>query len=419
MRRPLLEQLACRRRLLGSIVLLALLSLATLIIRAAADDGPCGQQCSVPAKLQQLKPGHGVLLGDASVNGAFNAVAREFALDSTGPRARDYSVKMVWAPDRGRALFLGANHGSPHRLNDVWEFELGSLTWSLLYPPDNPRSYTGMGEDASDVIFRDGVLQTMRGGPAVIGHTWWGLAYNPTSRKVVFMNTWVTDLAQVIKSLDGDINQLFKGPPVWTFDPSDGAWHMERTEPPYPKIPFAGLLEYVDVLDGMVWHSNHWQMQATWLYRGTSHGWTKLAEHGAENDYLSQVPPQEQVGYYDSHRKQLVVMRGGRIAHFDVIARKWRKVLDLDGGQDSAPDAHDARTPVYFDPISGHGVLFDLTNSAIWAYDPDNPSWIRQSVSGDPPPEGDKRLVYLDPMHNVLVVIDSRKVWAYRYRGRD
>ena len=60
---------------------------------------------------------------------------------------------------RTRALFAGANHGSPHRLNDVWEFDLPSLTWAMLYAPDLPRGYADLGKDTSDVEFKDGVLE--------------------------------------------------------------------------------------------------------------------------------------------------------------------------------------------------------------------------------------------------------------------
>ena len=33
-------------------------------------------------------------------------------------------------------------------------------------------------------------------------------------------------------------------------------------------------------------------------------------------------------------------------------------------------------------------------------------------------PTGGKRLAYLDPAQNVLIVIDGTAVWAYRYRAR-
>ena len=52
-----------------------------------------------------------------------------------GPRIRDYCNKMVWAPERERALYCGAGHNI-HLYNDVWEYDLASNTWICLYAPD-------------------------------------------------------------------------------------------------------------------------------------------------------------------------------------------------------------------------------------------------------------------------------------------
>jgi hypothetical protein len=55
--------------------------------------------------------------------------------------------------------------------------------------------------------------------------------------------------------------------------------------------------------------------------------------------------------------------------------------------------------------------------NTIWAYDPDKISWTRQTPEGDAMPAGRKRLAYVDPSMNVVVVIEGTKIWAYRYRG--
>jgi hypothetical protein len=82
---------------------------------------------TVLAKIQALKANQAALLGQAQVVGEFNEVARRYNLHKTGPMGRDFTIKMVWAPERRRALFCGANHGVPHRLNDVWEFDLTAV----------------------------------------------------------------------------------------------------------------------------------------------------------------------------------------------------------------------------------------------------------------------------------------------------
>ena len=49
------------------------------------------------AAIAKLQPNRAVLLGDAKVVGDFNDVAKKFHLHETGPRGRDYSIKMCWA----------------------------------------------------------------------------------------------------------------------------------------------------------------------------------------------------------------------------------------------------------------------------------------------------------------------------------
>ena len=172
------------------------------------------------AAIAKLEPNRAVLLGNAAVTGDFNAVAKQYDLHKTGPRGRDYSIKMCWAADRGRALFCGANHAVPHRLNDVWEFDLGALAWAMLYAPDNPRDYTGLGKDYSDVTFADGLFVTKRGGPGIIGHTWWGLTYDQERKELLFLNTWVTERKKMAELLKGDPKELYDGPSIWAFDPA-------------------------------------------------------------------------------------------------------------------------------------------------------------------------------------------------------
>lgn len=366
-------------------------------------------------KIAALRANEAVMLGKAEVVGDFNDVARRHNLHKTGPRGRDYSNKMVWAPERRRALFLGANHHSPHRLNDVWEFDLGALTWAMLYAPDNSRGYNDLGADASDVDFRDGILYTRRGGPAVIAHTWWGLTYDPANRQVLFMNTWVTNQKTAAEQLGGNPAELYDGPPLWAFSPESRQWRAIKSARPWPKAPFAGMLEYVPELGGAIWHANSFKMQATWLYDSGKNVWRDLAAKGAGEAFKMASPKPEQVAYYDPARQIVVAQRGFDTHHFDVRNLTWRKVLS--GNKAGAPFGHDASGPIAFDPRSGHGLLLDKKDDALWAYDPDRMAWSRLAPTGAPLPKGKKRLSYFDPEHDVFVVIKDTEVWAYRYRA--
>lgn len=372
---------------------------------------------AVAKKLAALKPNHGIDLGEARVVGEFNEVARRFDLHRTGPRGRDYSIKMAWAPERQRALFLGANHGQPHRLNDVWEFDLGALSWAMLYAPDNPRSYAGLGEDASDVEYRDGALVSHRGGPAVVGHTWWGLAYHPGIRRLLWMNAWMPKFDKLITQVGGDPTTRYKGLPLWSFDPQTAQWELMRTDGPAPQLAFAGMLEYIDSLGDVVWHANNWQSRGTWRLDARRMRWEDLKPQGRSDRFQSEAPAPEQVAYYDARRDMLVVQRGRATFHFDVRTRTWAKVRAEPEDSTAVPDGHDARTVFVYDPGSSHGLLVDYRNDALWSYQPDTQQWTRLTPDGDPMPDGRKRLAYFDPVHEVLVVIEGVKVWAYRYRS--
>lgn len=372
----------------------------------------------VIAKLKGLQANQAVLLGNAGVLGDFNDVARKYELHKNGPRGRDFTIKMVWAPERRRALFCGANHAVPHRLNDVWEFDLAALSWILLYAPDNPRDYTGIGKDFSDVEFRDGILITKRGGPAIIAHTWWGLTYDPEQKAMLFMNTWVTDQKKAVEQLGGDPAKLYPGPPLWSFSPETGRWKMLATEKPYPRPIFGGLLEYIPELKGSVWHANNWQMRASWLYDPRANAWKDLQANPDRGDFEKHAPEPEQVGYYDPKRQLIIVHRHKATSHYDPKANAWKKVIDAPKESEDVPHGHDAYSPMYHDPVSGDGLLVEFKTNTLWAYNPDRTAWTRLHPEGERMPEGGKRLAYFDPAQKVFVIIDGTKVWAYRHRDR-
>jgi hypothetical protein len=368
----------------------------------------------VSDKLRALKPNQAVLLGKADVVGEFNDTARKYDLHRTGPKGRDFTIKMCWAPDRKRALFCGANHAVPHRLNDVWEFDLPSLTWAMLYAPDLPRGYTDLGRDTSDVEFKDGVLITKRGGPAVIAHTWWGLTYDPRKKALLFMNTWVTDRKKAVTGLGGDPSELYGGPPLWAFFPAERKWKYFKAPKPYPVAIFGGMLEFIPELGGSVWHANNWQMHGTWLHDFDKDVWKDLKANAGGKAFEKESPEPEQIGYYDPLRKLVIVQRHHDTHHFDPKKNEWKKVLTGDK-EGKSPYGHDARSVFHYDQASGHGLLAQFQTNIVWAYDPDKTTWTKLGPEGDPMPTGGKRLAYCDPASNALVVIDGTTVWAYRY----
>lgn len=361
-------------------------------------------------RLVAIAPNQSLRLGTARVLGEFNDTARRFAIDRTGPRARDFSRKMVWAPDRRCALFAGANHAVPHRLNDVWEFDLEQLAWRMLYAPDLPRTYGGLGADASDVVYRDGVLVTQRGGPAIIGHTWSGLTYDADERCMLFMNTWPINVNVLVRELGHDPADRYAGPPLWRFDPAKGAWSLVRTEPPWPIAAVGALLESVPELGGSIWHLNNWQLSASWLLDRRSGRWRVIADARSSPGFAEQAPGRELVGYHDPQRRLLVAQYRQNTFHFDLVERRWMRTVAGEG-----PDGHDAHTGFYRHPGSGDGLLFDFRDGRLWAYAPDRAQWRVLAPLGDTLPAGSRVLAYVDQAMNLLVVINGTETFAYRH----
>jgi hypothetical protein len=393
-------------------LLFASAAIPTLAVDPLLDPKP-----AVVSKLKALQPNRGVRLGNASILGDFNATARQYDLHKTGPRGRDFTIKMCWAQDRKRVLYCGANHAVPHRINDVWEFDLPSLTWFMLYAPDLPRGYTDLGKDQSDVEFKNGILITKRGGPAIIAHTWWGLTYDPQRQSLLFMNTWVTKKQDAVAKLGGDPAKLYKGPPLWGFSPGERKWKPFKSPKPYPKAIFGGMLEYIPDLGGSIWHTNNWQMRSTWLHDFQKDTWRNLDANSGGKAFENESPEPEQIGYYDPKRKIMVVHRHFSTHHYDPNKNKWTKVWAGNKEDGRTPYGHDARSVFYHDPASGHGLLVQFQTNTLWAYNPDDHAWIKLAPQGEPMPNGGKRLAYVDPAMNVLVVIDKTEVWAYRYRS--
>jgi hypothetical protein len=376
----------------------------------SAADPALPTNAAVVERLRALEPNQSLHLGRAAVVGEFNATARAFGLDRTGPRARDFCRKMVWAPERRRALFTGANHGAPHRLNDVWEFDLAALAWVLLYAPDLPRGRPGgLGPDASDVIFRNGVLVTRRGGPAVIGHTWSGLTYDPRQRCMLFMNTWPIAVDPLVQQVGGDPAQRYRGPPLWRFDPATRQWAPIKTAEPWPKAAVGALLEWVPELGGSVWHLNNWQLSASWLFDAERNVWSVIADARSSPGFEQEAPGRELVGYHDPARRLIIAQYKRDSFHFDTTTRRWSRRV-----REGEVDGHDAHTIFCRHPGSGLGLLVDFRDGRLHAYDPDRARWRSLKPAGAAMPSGSRVLAYVDQALDVLVVIDDTEVWAYR-----
>jgi len=371
------------------------------------------------AIIDKLGDNSSALLPPTQVVGDPGPIAKEYGMDKRGPGGRDYTIKMVWMPDRKRAFYCGVNHGSPHRLNDAWEYDLPSNSWVVLYAADyNDRGAVG-DYDKSTLEIKDGWLRTKGGGPGHPSHTWWELTYDPELKAAVWLCLWPPyRLKEKLDAIGANQDQLYKGPPMWAFYPWQKKWEPLPTPQPWPRARYASSLEYVPELKGMLWTSLE---SGVWLLDSKTLSWKDLTKS-------KERPLTEAVVCYDSTRKLLLAHRSplGDPAKDGGVGRTWQMPINGEGlgewkkvvEKPDLPEGFDARSVFYFDPIGKVGLLYETITRAIWSYDPDKTEWTKLKPEGPPPPEkSDARpMGYFDPERNVFVVNMGTTTWVYRFK---
>jgi len=373
--------------------------------------------------LDSLGAGASAELPAARTAGDLNEVARRYNLHKKGPGGRNYCVEMVWMADRKRAIYCGANHGSPHRLNDVWEYDLPSNTWVCLYGPDDLRK----GDEAfTKAEFRNGALVTPRGGPVVMGHQWCQSTYDPATGTMYFNSQWPMgyfpqDIQDKYKSAEN-----LHHPPLWSFRPAEGKW-----KPVFPAgkpVPSEGAaqnryLQFVPALKGLFFADADDGM-GSWVFNPETRLWKELLpgdDKSKKANSNPDLPFRLGMKAYCPDRKLLVICSSeqggdGRTVQYDFAANKWTQTAS---GAD-IPCGHPSFTPCGYDPLGGAVLLYDQRREscALWAYDVAGKKWAKVAPKGPAPPEGGKVIGYFDPERNAFVLDQGGKVWVYRHNTK-
>ncbi|MHC5035051.1 MAG: hypothetical protein ACYTFZ_08450 [Planctomycetota bacterium] len=364
-----------------------------------------------------------------------NAEVQRFRMHKTGPRPRDYCLKWVWAADRKRALFCGGNAGVPHKLNDVWEYDLASNTWVLLWEPDpdtNRVRHMKKSGEAKAYLDRfakldeaSGELMTKRGAPFDPVHTWWGLTYDPEMKALL----WV----QGNHHLHGrflDLHPELKGKykfgghhqmRLFAYFPHAGKWEFMKHPEGLKKSP-AAMLDYIPELGGSLYYTECHAQQGVFSSGTKEWKFTKLA--GSRTRLVSEhpeCPRSEAISAYDSDNKVLVVQHGGgtrkgkpvpkKTYHYDVKTGKWQKILEMSEG----PTGYDNRASMTYDPIAKR--CFIVEKDALWSYAVGERKWTKLTPKGPGLQSRKAFMACYNPEHNVLMADNgSGRVWVYRCR---
>ncbi len=258
----------------------------------------------IVAKINSLKDKTAVDLGRFSIN---PTDAKKYnGTFINGPGRRDYSNKMPYAPDRGTATYCGANHGSPNRLNDVWEYHLGSNTWNLICLPGNnateQREWDNKARKAREDISKqidvdknksflekeyaeynknwwskctveDGYLQDKaNGGPVQPWHTWDGVTYDTQTKRLYWavLDSDTTKIAKdrvqisktrlyaeaIGKDPEEVIALLKPSSSMFMYDFDKKRWFRQLGDAPLPYMRgMGGSLIYLPDIDKTIWYN--------------------------------------------------------------------------------------------------------------------------------------------------------------------
>jgi hypothetical protein len=450
------------------LVRLALLALA--LANASADELAQSLYEEDPAiveQLQAVRPGQSLELPPVKVAGAGVEPYKQWYRN--GPGQRDYCNKMPYAADRGTALYAGGNHAVPHRLNDVWEFHLGSNTWHLLYGPDggNPGKwkaayfltsqalvknseykFTETEQKQIDgyrqwwqenVVFEQGHLTTKQGGPIMPAHTWDALAYDAQAKKLLWgmgvnaagklaTHAYYTGIPR--EKLEAQVDPHYT--PMWMFDPAARKWTDHKTAQECPKFRGMGAtLCWLSDRRQMLWYVAAQNVTPPayemWLFDVTSDEWLELKPNGGKSiGQLATVdkaaPLSElQTAYSPRHGKLVAVLKNDTFV-YDLKMNEWTKAVT-----DERIRAHDATSVFAYDsatdtfllafPAEGRGKQLSLA-----AFSLDTNRW--QIVQPDgpeiPATQYGSYMGYFDERHEVFVVQGRNRdhMWAYRHKPR-
>ncbi|MCK6471594.1 MAG: hypothetical protein L6R28_07595 [Planctomycetes bacterium] len=394
----------------------------------------------VLAKITALGENSAVLLGKIKVEpqdvGKYHGALKD------GPGRRDYGNRMVYAPDRGTALYCGANHASPHRLNDVWEFHLASNTWRMICAPGrdatrlrelqnrerkiNEAAAKGALDDKSKseledlrakmkawyegVEVKDGYLQDKaNGGPVQPWHTWDGVTYDAKAKRlywaVLDSDNFQDEKNRVHRNLtrsfaratDQDpealVERLKPGSSMYLYDPASGRWRKQLGEGPFPIMRgMGGTLQYIPDMDKTIWYACVGNTpggydEGMWAYDAQANKWENLIPGSLISGLMRQkkAPGEEIQTAYAGKQKKLVAVQKEMTFVYDFSSNAWTRGTDSPGyGYDShSVFAYDANAGVCL-LVSKKGGQWSKEPWTLAAYDPETDKWDAVQINGAP-----------------------------------
>ena len=332
---------------------------------------------SIISILQALQPGQGIRLPNFTITAPYGGLDAFETFATDGPGIRDYSMKWVYANDRGSALYAGANHGAPHKFDDVWEYFLGANTWVLLHAPDS---------DAQPL------------------HTWWGLTYDSKHGRLY----WMAPQSAVSS---WPLINANPNPPLVYFEPNsplDG-WQYLPTSTTF-NPGYAAALEYIPDTGSLLLWSKAWNGAGLQQLDLNTSVWNELISH--EEAYFQNrddSPHPEALVGYNTRDHTLVGFVDKDVFTYSFGTNKWSKtgsdILPVNVKDNTSSISYDPQRNLYFLVSSGHLFTFNPATNAVEDITPANF-----------PAASHLSMPYIDQRLDLVVVYEkhSQNIFVYR-----
>lgn len=365
------------------------------------------------AKIATLPPNTWLKLKQLQVTGDLDWLSKDSEKRILGPIGRDYSNKLAWMPDRKRAIYFGGGHNSDPT-NDVWEYDLGANTWVCLYGADENAQKKSAEWVKANLLIKDGALQTKRGGPVRLTHTFDSLNYD-SNLKIAFMSenfrgAVFVDKAVIALGLGLTDEELVKqwkpGRYYLTFDPAVRKWNY-ITENVLGGQE-ACSLRYI--ADKKIWWSQ--SRQSVNYYDPLKKASNELSMKGAKGGYDCMT------AYDQENQKIVVIHRPSKDQNiktetniYSLGADSWETI------QNTASIGGSQATSYFdYDSIAKKCVLYTIDcKPNLWLFDVAIKEWTPIEAKGDTPAVG-RFAGYYDPERDVIVHYNSKDIYVCRVK---
>lgn len=316
-------------------------------------------------------------------------------------------------PEYHQFCIFGGGHWD-YSGNETWCFDIATLSWKELYPPD---VVTRPGYDGADQLAYNNYDNKR----------YPGVLFNPAGESIENAAPMSRHTYDQVEYVDGLGPYMWGGvtwgdegtpwclvcPDSWVLRFKDRRWtYLYEGTNPAPNEPGAGASAYAGAT-GMLYAKVKDQ---TWTYDPRKNRWSQISTRGTPPPYTIEGTLE-----YDSRRNVLYFFGGNyepnlTLWRFDIAKQRWSQLKPAGSG----PDGNASNGPgMAYD--SANDVLLIYYAGTIWAYHPEQDRWETRRPEIRP---GDNDYVFgrfrYDPVNKGAWLHgwenDRHTTWFYRYR---